>query len=286
MARRCLGLIGGLPTHSGNHSGREPKTEISLDLQAAHSLGDDLSAVRALRGHPTARPRTDQLTRGSQSFRTYDSRGAVPVHFDVHAEFIVQHSERQPRLRPERCQDVLLFTLAIATPFGTHVIARYNRANLLSVVGHRGGKQIRHPRRVPSLGFHGRTRAWRRPPRLRRKYNRHEQIPTPLVGHWWGSGPSPHITPISGPFPGNLDLRTYVPGPQAGDRGRGPGTCAHSPRGTPPNSRRKGAHTRYVVGWVESGYHRRGLKNTRGLCSCLVNSTGRSGQSRWGSRGR
>jgi hypothetical protein len=123
-------------------------------------------------------------------------------------------------------------------------------------------------------------------PRLRKKHNRHEQIPTPLVGHSCGASPSPHITPISGSFPGDIHTWAYAPGPLTGDIGRGPGTCARRPGRTPPNSHEKSALIRCVVGWVESGYIERGAHDTRHLSSCLVTSSGISGQIRGGSGGR
>jgi hypothetical protein len=121
------------------------------------------------------------------------------------------------------------------------------------------------------------SRSWRRRPRPRRKYIMHEQIPTPRVGQSCGAIPSPQITPISGPFPGDCDTWAYVSGPLAGDIGRGPDTRAHGPGGTPPNSQGKSAHTRSVVGWVESGYVERGAHDTRHLSSCLVTPTSISG---------
>jgi hypothetical protein len=142
------------------------------------------------------------------------------------------------------------------------------------------------PFRIPRRAIHGRIHhAWTRLPRLRKKYNRHEQIPTPLVGHSCGASPSPHTTPISGPFPGDFHAWAYVPGPLTGDIGRGPGTCARSPGRTPPNSQEKSALSRCVVGWVESGYVERGAHDTWHLSSCLVSSSGISGQKRGGSGG-
>jgi hypothetical protein len=120
--------------------------------------------------------------------------------------------------------------------------------------------------------------AWMRLPRLRTKYSAQVQMPTPLVGHSCGARPSPHITPISGPFPGDVPTWANVPGPLTGDIGQGPGTRARYPGGTPPNSQGKSALTRCVVGWVESGYVKRGAHDTRHLSSCLVTHTCISGQ--------
>jgi len=117
------------------------------------------------------------------------------------------------------------------------------------------------------------SRSWMRRPTPRRKYITHEQIPTPRVGQSCGAIPSPQITPISSPFPGDSTTWAYVSGPLAGDIGRGPDTGAHGPGGTPPNSQGKSAHTRCVVGWVESGYVKRGAHDTRHLSSCLVTPT-------------
>lgn len=79
---------------------------------------------------------------------------------------------------------------------------------------------------------------------------------------------------IAGPFPGDFAKRENVPGPLPKYGGRGPGTRARYPGGTPPNSRGKGALLRYVARRVESGYVRHRRNNTRGLSSYLVNSTG------------
>jgi hypothetical protein len=117
------------------------------------------------------------------------------------------------------------------------------------------------------------SRSWMRRPRPRRKYIMHEQIPTPRVGQSCGAIPSPQITPISGPFPGDCNAWAYVSGPQPGDIGRGPDARAHGPGGTPPNSQGKSALSRCVVGWVESGYVKRGAHDTRHLSSCLVTPT-------------
>jgi hypothetical protein len=119
----------------------------------------------------------------------------------------------------------------------------------------------------------GRSRSWMRRPRPRRKYSTHEQIPTPRVGQSCGAIPSPQITPISGPFPGDSSRWANVSGPLTGDIGRGPDTGARGPGGTPPNSQGKSALTRCVVGWVESGYVKRGAHDTRHLSSCLVTPT-------------
>jgi hypothetical protein len=121
------------------------------------------------------------------------------------------------------------------------------------------------------------TRSWMRRPRPRRKYIMHEQIPTPRVGQSCGAIPSPQTTPISGPFPGDCGTWAYVSGPLAGDIGRGPDTRAHGPGRTPPNSQGKSALSRCVVGWVESGYVKRGANDTRHLSSCLVTPTTISG---------
>ena len=123
-------------------------------------------------------------------------------------------------------------------------------------------------------GAHGRiSHAWMRSPRPRRKYSTHEQMPTPRDGHSCGASPSPQTTPISGPFPGDCDTGAFVSGPLTGDIGRGPDTRAHGPGGTPPNSLGKSALSRCVVGWVESGYVKRGAHDTRHLSSCLVTPT-------------
>jgi hypothetical protein len=179
---------------------------------------------------------------------------AVSVHCDFQADFIVRHCEPEPGL---------------------------------SAGCHRGGTRIRGPRRVPRPVTHIRVNhPCTRLPRLRKKYIRHEQIPSPLVGHSCGASPSPHITPISSPFPGDIDARACAPGPLTGDIGRGPGTRTLSPGRTPPNSRGKSAPTRCVVGWVESGYVKRGAHDTRHLSSCLVSSSGISGQKHGGRGGR
>lgn len=131
--------------------------------------------------------------------------------------------------------------------------------------GQRGRRSQRGQTRI--------SRSWMRRPRPRRKYSMHEQIPTPRVGQSCGAIPSPQITPISGPFPGDCETWAYVSGPLAGDIGRGPDTRAHGPGGTPPNSQGKSALIRCVVGWVESGYVERGAHDTRDLSSCLVTPT-------------
>jgi hypothetical protein len=123
-------------------------------------------------------------------------------------------------------------------------------------------------------GGHARiSHAWMRSPRPRRKYSTHEQMPTPRDGHSCGASPSPQTTPISRPFPGDCDTGANVSGPLTGDIGRGPDTGAHGPGGTPPNSQGKSALSRCVVGWVESGYVKRGAHDTRRLSSCLVTPT-------------
>jgi len=142
-----------------------------------------------------------------------------------------------------------------------------------SMASERAGRGGRFP-----SGYARTSHAWMRLPRSRRKYSTHEQIPTPLVGHSRGARPSPHITPISDPFPGDSDSWGYVPGPLTGDIGRGPSTVARSPGRTPPNSQRRNAHSRCVVGWVESGYVERGAHDTRDLSSCLVTPTTSSGE--------
>ena len=200
--------------------------------------------------------------RGGDHFRRVPrapQRGGA-VNSGFGAKFTVRHCEREPGLRGQCRQDVPPRVLVIAGPFGA--------------AGHRRGQQIRT--------HHACTRL----PRLRKKYNTHEQIPSPLVGHSCGASPSPHITPISGPFPGDIYTWAYVPGPLPGDKGRGPGTCAHSPGRTPPNSHEKSAPTRCVVGWVDSGYVERGAHTTRHLSSCLVTSPGFWRQMRGGSGGR
>jgi hypothetical protein len=203
-------------------------------------------------------------------------RRAVPVHFDFRAKFIVQHCERE------------------IGPFSSHAgrgggdgacLRRVSGLHCVSCDS--GGKQIRGPGGILGREIHARIHhACTRLPRLRKKYNTHEQIPSPRVGHSCGASPSPHITPIAGPFPGDIHTWAYVPDPLTGDIGRGPGTCAHSPGRTPPNSHEKSAPTRCVVGWVESGYVERGAHDTRHLSSCLVTSSGISGQIRGGSGGR
>ena len=79
---------------------------------------------------------------------------------------------------------------------------------------------------------------------------------------------------IAGPFPRDFSSKKNVPGPLPKYGGRGPGTRARYPEGTPPNSRRKYALLRYAARRVESGYVRHEGHDTRGLSSCLVNSTG------------
>ena len=79
---------------------------------------------------------------------------------------------------------------------------------------------------------------------------------------------------IAGPFPRDFAKRENVPGPLPKYGGRGPGTRTRCPGGIPPNSRGKGALLRYVARRVGSGYVRHGGNDTRGLSSCLVNSTG------------
>lgn len=138
------------------------------------------------------------------------------------------------------------------------------------------GSGQRPGRRQGGSGHGGHTRishAWMRSVRPRKKYSRHEQIPTPCDGHSCGGRPSPQTTPISGPFPGDCDTWVIVSGPLTGDIGRGPDTHAHDPGGTPPNSPGKSALSRCVVGWVESGYVKRGAYDTRHLSSCLVTPT-------------
>ena len=79
---------------------------------------------------------------------------------------------------------------------------------------------------------------------------------------------------IAGPFPrdfGNKQKRARSP---AEVRRPGAGHARALSRGTPPNSRGKGALLRYVPRRVVSGYVRHGRNDTRGLSSCLVNSTG------------
>jgi hypothetical protein len=132
---------------------------------------------------------------------------------------------------------------------------------------------INEPRGSGGGGYARISHAWMRSPRPRRKYRTHEQMPTPREGHSCGASPSPQTTPISGPFPGDCDTGAIVSGPLTGDIGRGPDTCAHGPGGTPPNSRGKSALSRCVVGWVESGYVKRGAHDTRHLSSCLVTPT-------------
>lgn len=294
LPRRRFGLSSRSPASSGDHRGREPEAEIGLNLQATHGSGDDLPAVRAFRRRTVAGTGLYEFARGNGGLPARRPHGvlrnpgvravrhAAGVHFDFHAEFIAEHSEREPGLRAECGQDVLLRTLVIAHPFGSEGCVRQG-----SVVRHGSGKQIRGPRGIPPRTIHGRIHhAWTRLPRLRKKYNRHEHIPSPLVGHSCGASPSPHITPISGPFPGDMHTWAYVPGPLTGDIGRGPGTCARSPGRTPPNSQEKSALSRCVVGWVESGYVERGAHDTRHLSSCLVTSSANSDQMRGGSGGR
>lgn len=175
----------------------------------------------------------------------------------------------------------------IAGVFRALAGAGQHGTGLPRLVSHGRCERITGPWRVPSRGDQAReSNACRRLPRPRRKYMRHEQNPIPSVGHSCGARPSPHITPISGPFPGDIGTNAYVPGPLTGDIGRGPGTCAHCPGRTPPNFPGKGAPTRCVVGRVESGYVKRGAHDTRHLSSCLVTRTGISGQMGGGSGGR
>ena len=255
-----------MPAHPGDHRGREPKTEICLDLQATHGLGDDLPAVRALRGDPCPGIGPDQFAHarqdGRESMRARGPRGAFPVNLDFRAEPFAQHSERQPGLRAKRGQDILLRGLVIAAPFGVHcAITRHNGADWLRVVGHRRGEQIRSSRRFPCRGIHGRT-------------------------HTPGWFPRARSTYISRPFPGDCDIGIYVPGLLVRDYGRRPGTLADCLIGTPPNSREEIANTGCVIGRVESGYVPRAANITRGLSSCLVSSTGHLTHWRWGARGR
>src|SRR5580704_16416815 len=79
---------------------------------------------------------------------------------------------------------------------------------------------------------------------------------------------------FAGPFPRDLSRKKNVPGPLPKYGGRGPGTRARYPEGTPPNSRRKYALLRYAARRVGSGHVRHEGHDTRGLSSCLVNSTG------------
>lgn len=79
---------------------------------------------------------------------------------------------------------------------------------------------------------------------------------------------------IAGPFPQDIAKSENVPGPLPKYGGRGPGTRASYPEGTPPNSRGKYALLRYAARRVGSGYVRHEGNDTRGLSSCLVNSTG------------
>jgi hypothetical protein len=100
-------------------------------------------------------------------------------------------------------------------------------------------------------------------------------------GDFYENGPEAEIgarmrlfSTIAGPFPRDFSSKKNVPGPLPKYGGRGPGTRARYPEGTPPNSRRKYALLRYVARRVGSGYVRHEDHDTRGLSSCLVNSTG------------
>lgn len=270
--RRRFRLIGRLPALCGDHYGSEPETEIGLNLQAAHSLGDDLPAVRAFRQRPLPWLGPDELPRSGQRLGAHGPCGAVPVHFDFRAEFVPEHCERDPGLLAESGQDIPLVALVVAAPFSAHVSTCDNSADLVRIVGHRGGEQIGRARR-DCRRIHGRIRTWRRLFRARKNSSRHARIPRPHSGRTGCSMVSPHTTPIAGPFPRDFANRENVPGPLPEHDGRGPGTRALCPGGTPPNSRGKGAHLRYVARRVGSGYVRRGAYDTRGLSSCLVNST-------------
>jgi len=79
---------------------------------------------------------------------------------------------------------------------------------------------------------------------------------------------------IAGPFPRISSSKKNVPGPLPKYGDRGPGTRARYPEGTPPNSRGKYALLRYAARRVGSGHVRHEGHDTRGLSSCLVNSTG------------
>ncbi len=308
MARRRSSHIGGLPArlpaHGGDHCGSEPETEISVDLKAAQGFGDALPAVRAFQrgapgwSAPAGKPGwsvpagkllwrgLDELAHRGERPGACHARGRGGLHVDIDPESVAQHPEREPGLGAERGQDVPLGAGVGAGPVSAHPAVARDGAVPSHAVGHSGGEQVRGPRRTPWRGIHMRAQDWTRLASLRRKYIRHEQIPSPLVGHSWGSRPAPHITPTSGPFPGDIANWACVPGPQAGDIGRGPGTRAHSPGRTPPNSRGKGAPTRCVVGWVESGYVKRDANDTRHLSSCLVTSARPSGLMCGGSDGR
>lgn len=235
--------------YHGTYDSRGEYTRLTAGLVGIYSM------TRKCFGLPGRSPaRGDHFTRAPEA----PHRGGA-VNSVLGAKFIVRHYEREAGLRGQCRQDVPPRALVIADPIGA--------------AGHQRGQRIRT------------HHAWTRLPRLRKKYNTHEQTPSPLVGHSCGASPSPHITPISGPFPGDIYTWAYAPGPLAGDKSRGPGTCAHSPGRTPPNSHEKSAPTRCVVGWVDSGYVERGAHNTRHLSSCLATSSGFSGQMRGGGGG-
>ena len=248
--RSSLRLAGRFPAHGGDHFGSGPKTEMCLNLQTAQRLNDDLPAVRALGQRPRAWLGRDELSCRGQRLGAHLAGGAFPVHFDFNAEFVVEHFERHPGLCAKGGQNIPLSALVVVTPFGAQVVTRDNGARPRRIVGHRRGEQISDARGVQCC-FHIRAHICSRLPRLS----------------------DPQITPISRPFRGDSANSADVPGPLAGDFSRGPDTRAHRSMGTPPVSAGKGERIRSVVGWVESGHEKRGHNDTRGLSSCLLNST-------------
>lgn len=293
MTRRAPGGMGRLRAPGGGHCATGTLTGKAQRPRPARSFDDSAAAGHAFQRAPGTGRGHQEFTRGGEQLAARHPRRAPHALSDSLPRFIGWHSEQKPYLDSKNRQDVLQRALVIASTFRSRVSMRNNGTGLLcadsdGADSDEGGKQMRDPRPAPSGGIHVRAinRACRRLPRLRKKYNRHEQTPRPLVGQSCGASPSPQITPISGPFPGDIDHWAYVPGPLTGDIGRGPGTRAHSPGRTPPNSHGKCALTRCVVGWVESGYVKRGAHDTRHLSSCLVRSTGISVQMRWSHGGR
>jgi len=107
-----------------------------------------------------------------------------------------------------------------------------------------------------------------------------QRVPRPGGGHAGCSMPSPHTTPISGPFQWVFFITVNVPGPSPDHDSQEPGMHARHPEGTPPNSCGRGALLRCVARWVGSGYALRAAYNTRDLSSCLANPTGQITQLR------
>lgn len=248
MSRRRFGLSGRSPACACDHCGRTAEAGILRHRQGRHGAGGGLGAVRAFRRDNGARPGLNEFApaAGRTCTRRAHRRG-VPVHGAAR-----DHSDFRARF----------------------------------IAGHSERKPGLRARSIPRRMFQWRPHhTCTRSAMVRKKYNRHEQNPSALVGHSCGASPSPHITPIAGPFPGDIHAWTYVPGSLAGDIGRKPGTCARCPGRTPPNSHEKSAPARCVVGWVESGYVERAAHDTRHLSSCLVTSSGISRQLRGGSGG-